>query len=83
MTFDPYGYTDPYEAVREVLQRVQPGAPYPPGFPGVPEGPLDDLQNQVAGVLNGADSHHVYLPGPDGSMLTYPRGRQPSRSVGI
>jgi hypothetical protein len=72
-----FGYTDPYEAAREVQQRVQPGA-YPPGSPGVPQGPLADLQNQVAGVLNGADSHHVYLPGPDGSMLTYPRGRQPS-----
>jgi hypothetical protein len=49
-----FGYTDPYEAAREVQQQVQPWAPYPPGFPGVPEGPLADVQNQVGQVLASA-----------------------------
>jgi hypothetical protein len=50
-------------------------------FPGnqVPYGgPLAGLQDSTAAVLNAADPHHVYLPGPDGSLLTYPRGGQHS-----
>jgi hypothetical protein len=64
MTFDPYGYQDPMQ-------------PFP-GNPGAPGGPLDGLQEGVASVLNSADSHHVYVPGPGGGLLTYPRGHQPS-----
>jgi hypothetical protein len=57
----------------------QPGTPYSPDFPGVPEGPLAGLQDSVAGVLNSADPHHVYLPtGPGGPVLQVPRGRQSS-----
>ena len=39
-------------------------------------GPLGDLQNQVAGVLNGADQNHVYIPtGPGNPIITLPRPR--------
>jgi hypothetical protein len=87
MTFDPYGYSDPYTA--QALQSS-------PGFPvvqqqpvagsplwampmqPVPGGPLAGLDSEIAGVLNAADSHHVYVPGPGGGVLSYPRGRQPS-----
>src|SRR5262245_58424136 len=54
---------------------LQAGFPAPPRPDG---GPLACLQDQLAGVLNGADSHHIYIPGLGGEMLTYPRGRQPS-----
>ena len=47
-------------------------------LPVVEGGPLEGLQESIAGALNSADSHHVYLPGPQGSMLTYSRGRQSS-----
>lgn len=73
-----YDYTDAFEQAREAQRQVQPPVP---GFP-VPQapegGPLGGIQDQVAGVLNSADSHHIYLPGPGGALLQYPRGRQPS-----
>jgi hypothetical protein len=46
--------------------------------PVVETGPLAGLQGQVAAVLNAADPHRQYVPGPDGSMLTYARPQQPS-----
>jgi len=56
-----------------------PQQPFPsPAIPGGQEGPLGGLQDGVASVLNGADSHQTYVPGPDGWMFAYPRGRQPS-----
>jgi hypothetical protein len=37
-------------------------------------GPLGDLQNQVASVLNSADQNHVYVPtGPGNPIITLPR----------
>jgi hypothetical protein len=64
-----FGYIDPTQ------QAQFPGLPEIPGATG---GPLANLPDQMAVVLNSADSHHVYLPGPGGSMLQYPRGRQHS-----
>jgi hypothetical protein len=93
MSFNPYGYTDPYEASRgqqafpllppsstplQPSLPVGPAGPFTAPLPVVQDGPLAGLQDQLAGVLNTADSHHVYVPGPGGTMLTYPRGRQPS-----
>ena len=87
MTFDPYGYSDPYAAQ---------GPPSGPGFPVVSQqpvvgfppwtmpiepvsgGPMAGLDSEVAGVLNAADSRQIYVPGPGGGVLSYPRGRQPS-----
>lgn len=46
--------------------------------PGVEAGPLAGLQGQIAGVLNAADPHRQYVPGPQGSMLVYARPQQPS-----
>jgi hypothetical protein len=42
-------------------------------------GPLGDLQYQVAGVLNGADQNHVYVPtGPGNPIITLPRPQFPA-----
>jgi hypothetical protein len=41
-------------------------------------GPLDGLQESIAGVLNSADPHRQYAPGPLGSMMVYPRPQPPS-----
>jgi hypothetical protein len=49
-----------------------------PYDPNQQQGPLGGLQDEIAGVMNYADKHHVYLPGPDNTMLTFPRGREPS-----
>ena len=51
-------------------QFQQPGTPYPPGFPDVPGGPLGDIQNQVASVLNAnGDRPSVYIPGGPGEPV--------------
>jgi hypothetical protein len=91
MTFDPYAYTDPYEAARQVQQfpnmpasmtplqpPVGPAQPFTTPLPVVEGGPLGDLQDQTAAVLNSADHRNVYIPGPGGALLRYPRGRQQS-----
>ena len=77
MTFDPYGQQ---QAGFPVVPQV-PVAGAPPWtmpMPPVTGGPLEGLQDSVAGVLSAADSRHLYLPGPQGSMLQLPRGRQSS-----
>jgi hypothetical protein len=83
-----YGYIDPLQQVlqqRALRQMARPqfpaSTPFPsasPWLPVVQDGPLAGLQDQLAGVLNAADSHHTYIPAPGGAMLQYPRGRQPS-----
>jgi hypothetical protein len=46
-------------------------------------GPLGDLQNQVAGVLNAADQNHIYVPtGPGNPIITLPRPQIGYRSAG-
>jgi hypothetical protein len=50
---------------------------------GVGPGPLGDLQNQVASVLNSADQNHVYVPtGPGNPIITLPRPQADYRAAG-
>jgi hypothetical protein len=67
MTFDPY-QQDAYDIAHDYVSGVLPAV----------SGPLDGLQGQIAAVLNSADPHRQYVPGPQGSMLTYARPQQPS-----
>ena len=83
MTFNPYDYSSPHPEQQPNFPAI-PQAPVA-GFPPwtmpmepVPGGPMAGLQDQVAGVLNAADQHHIYVPGPGGAMLQYPRGIQQS-----
>jgi hypothetical protein len=48
-------------------------------------GPLGDLQNQVAGILNNADQNHIYIPTGAGEptiIIPRPRPRQGYRPAG-
>ena len=83
MTFNPYDYSSPYPEQQPNFPAI-PQAPVtgqPPWtlpMQPVTSGPLAGLQDSVAGVLNAADQHHMYIPGPGGAMPQYPRGRQQS-----
>jgi hypothetical protein len=46
-------------------------------------GPLGDIQNHVASVLNAADQNHVYVPtGPGNPIITLPRPETGYRAAG-
>jgi hypothetical protein len=68
MTFGQHNYGDPYDTAHDYVGQVIPAI----------SGPLDGIQGQIAGVLNAADPHRQYLPGPQGSMMVFARPQQPS-----
>ena len=53
MTFDPYGYTDPYQQAGE-QQSPFPVVPQQPDMPAVPGGPMAGFQQSYAQVMQGA-----------------------------
>jgi hypothetical protein len=48
-----------------------------PGNPGGQQnqfgGPLADIEQQVSGVLNSADTNHLYIPAGPGGIIQLPR----------
>jgi hypothetical protein len=41
------------------------------------EGPLGDIEQQISGVLNSSDDHHIYLPAGPGGIISLPRPQDP------
>ena len=76
MTWNPYDYGSPVPDTRPDLTAQQQPWNIAP-MPAV-GGPLDNLQSGVAAVLNASQNCVNYIPGPQGSMMVYPRPQPPS-----